>query len=218
MPTYLHNTATGLTAYGFGDTRLGVDVIDPIYGGFPEYTIKSNSSFFVEIGTLFIPALSASENGFYITYVQPGWSYRSRVSIRPTFVPFRKDFFSFNPPDPFVPPTLNDAYEKLNTLGDPGHTDIGLNVMRIKSAGFISYSKRTMYESPKDILVSANGQFTVQYYIFPWPLATSPDPANNFSGMQRGCIIKFFSEDQYSIITFDEVQDVRTKLNVLPEF
>jgi hypothetical protein len=216
MPTYLPNVVTRLFAYGYGDTRNGVIPYNPIYEGFPEYAIKVNSSFFVETGSLFIPAYSAPQNGFYITYVQPGWSYRSRVSIRPTFVPFRKDFFdyAFSGDNP----TIDDGYEKLNTAGEEDHTEIVLNVIKVRTGGFISYGGRTIYQDDKEILVSANGQYTVQWYAFPWPLATSPIPSRNVDGMQIGAIIKFFSEDQYSIICFDNVEDIRAKLNKLPEF
>lgn len=215
MPTYLHNAVTNMNAYGYGDTRNGVTPYNPIYEGFPEYTIKINSSFFVETGSLFIPILGAEKNGFFITYLQPGWSYKSRVSVRPTFVPFRKDFFDYvGMPEP---PTILDGYNKLNTVGETGHEEVTLNVIKIKSAGFISYSSRTIYQDTKDLLVSANGQFTVQYYAFPWPYASSPDQSKNFDGVQVGSIIKFFTEDQYSIICFDTVAYIRNHMNLLPE-
>ena len=214
MPTYLPNVVTGLNAYGYGDTRNGVVPYTPIYEGFPEYAVKINSSYVVETGQLYIPFTQTTENGFYITYLQPGWSYRSRNTLRPTFVPFRKDFFTIVG-GPSIP-TLEDGYDKLNSVGEPNHEEIALNVINIRSAGFISYSARTLYTSPKEFLLSANGQYTIQYYAFPWPEATSPKPQHNYDGMQVGTIIKFFTEDQYSIICFQTIAEIRAYLNILP--
>jgi len=214
MATYLPNVVTGLTAYGYGDTRNGLVAYTPIYDGFPEYAVKVNSSFFVETGSLFVPALFGEKFGYNITYLQPGWSYRSRNSIRPTFVPFRKDFFDFYGASPV--PTFEEGFDKLNFAGEPGEEQNILNVFKIKSAGFLSYSARTLYQSPKDLMVSANGQFTLQYIAYPWPEATSAWPINNFDGMQIGTMIKFFTEDQYSIITFEPIEEIRKLLNLVP--
>ena len=217
MPSYLPNVVRGLNAYGYGDTRNGLVAYTPIYEGFPEYSIKINSSFFVETGSFFVPFLGGDRPGFYITYLQPGWSYRSRNTLRPNFVPFRKDFFDYQGQPQFTAPTIVDGFNKLNSVGEDLNEVFTLNVMRIASAGFISYSARTLYTAPKELLVSAYGQFTLQYIAFPWPIATSPNPSRNFDGMQIGTMIKFFTEDQYSIIAFESIETISTKMNLIPD-
>jgi len=111
---------------------------------------------------------------------------------------------------------LYDEFNKLNSVGESGEEVFTLNVMQISQAGFLSYSARTLFTSPKDILVSAYGQFTLQYIAFPWPYATSPNQPRNFDGMQIGTMIKFFTEDQYSIISFDSIETITTKMNLVP--
>jgi len=213
MPTYFNNAVDFLYAYGYGDTRNGVTPYTPQYEGFQEYTVHKHQSFFIETGSLFIPFLSASVAGAYITYLNPGWSYRARNVFRPTWVPFRKDFITI---EGFNNPTLSDITDIFNNPGNSNHTQPDKVVFSVKAAGFISWGRRTYFNNDyKQMLIGANGKFTVQYVTFPYTNPNNPNPGKNYDGVQVGTIIKFFTEDEFSIIVFENTQDIRAGMNVL---
>lgn len=216
MPTTYFNKAVGnLIAYGYGDTKNGVSPYIPQYEGFQEYLVHKHQSFFIETGSLYIPAYSGDQNGFYITYCNPGWSYRARNVFRPTWVPFRKDFFSIvGQPDP---PTLQTALNHFKYPGEVGHTELDRVVFGVKAAGFISWGRRTYFNNDfREMLIGANGKFTVQYVTFPYTNPNNPNPGKNYDGVQVGKIIKFFTEDEFSIIVFEDTEDIRASMNTLP--
>ena len=216
MPTYLHNAVRELNAYGYGDTRNGVTPYATTYEGFPEYIVHKNQSFFIETGFLNVPALPpAPIQGAFITYCNPGWSYRARSVFRPTFVPFRKDFILTS--DGFENQTLEDFYNRFNNIGNLGRTELDRVVFNVKAAGFISWGRRTYFNNNfKEMLIGANGMFTVQYVAFPYTNVNNPRPVDNYDGIQVGSMIKFFTEDEFSIIVFDRPQDIGTSINTLP--
>jgi len=216
MPTYVPNSVEGLTAYGYGDTRNGVVPYTPtLTGAFPEYLIHKNETFFVETGSLYIPSAGLSENGAYITYCNPGWSYRARNVFRPAWVPFRKDFILTNNA-PGI--TINDWYNKLNQPGFNQNAVWERVCIKVKAAGFVSWGRRTYFNNDyRQILVGANGQYSVQYFTFPYTNPNNPNPGSNYDGVQVGTIIKFFTEDECSIICFDTPQAIALFQNTVPE-
>lgn len=215
MPTtYLNNAVDNLYAYGYGDTKNGVTAYYPQYEGFQEYTVHKHQSFFIETGSLFIPFLGGPIDGGYITYCNPGWSYRARNVFRPTWVPFRKDFFALAGQ---ITPTLDNIADRFNNPGEETHYELDRVVFGVKAAGFISWGRRTYFNNDyREMLIGANGKFTVQYITFPYTNPNNPNPGKNYDGVQVGKIIKFFTEDEFSIIVFEDTEDIRTKMNTLP--
>jgi len=215
MPTPLYNAVRNLTAYGYGDTRNGVTAYTPEYEGFQEYLVDRNQTFFLELGSLYIPALFAPLDGIYITYCNPGFSYKRRQVFRPSWVPKRKDFVAIV--NGSLTPTIDEVYNHFNQPGDPGDTNWERVVIKVNAAGFTSWGKTQYFNNDyKEILVSANGQFTVEYVTFPYTNANNPNPGKNYSGVQVGKLIKFFTEDEFSIIVFDDVEDIGTAINTVP--
>lgn len=215
MPTYIQNAVDNLTAYGYGDTRNGVTAYTPQFEGFQEYLLHKNETFFAEVGNLNIPSLFGPVDGVYITYCNPGLAYRRRLVYRPYWVPKRKDFVGIVG---ISTPDINDVYNHFNQPGDDGNTDWERVCIKVKAAGFVSWGRPSYFANNfREMIVGANGQFSVQYFAFPYTNVNNPNPGDNYSGVQVGTIIKFFTEDEFSIVCFDTVQSIRTQMNTVPE-
>lgn len=214
MPTYLQNAVAQMNALGYGDTRSGVTAYTPQYQGFPEYILHKNETFYAEVGQLYVPSLSGDVDGAYITYCNPGWAYKRRQVFRPTWVPKRKDFVTLAP---FQTPDINDIYNHFNQPGDSGRTAWERVCFKVNAAGFTSWGKPTYFNNNlRQFVVGANGQFTLEYVTFPYTNPNNPKPLENYSGVQVGTLIKFFTEDEFSIIVFESPQDIRTYINTVP--
>lgn len=212
---YINNAVSNLKSYGYGDTESGVTPFNPNLTSYPDYFVNKYETFFVELGELFVPALNANRTGYYITYPTPGLAYKKRLVWRPTWVPKRKDFFII---DGSPIPTQNGTllYDTFNAPGEPGEEVADKVLFQVQAAGFMSRGKVQLFNNNyRDIFVSALGQYTVQYFTFPYTNVNNPRPGLNYDGVQVGTIIKFFSEDEFSIICFQQVQDIRTAQNIV---
>ena len=201
--------------YGIGDTRNGIKVLTLQETGFTETPIPLNSQFIVEPGQLVNPygVVPITINGYIVTFITPGWNYRSRVSVRPTFVPKTQIFVDYTGLS-----TLMDAYEFFNTVYDEGtSTNVIVNgVMKVTAYGESSWGKVTNYGAPKDYLVSCSGGFIAKREEFTAP-AWTPNPGSVINGIQVGSKIQFFTEDQFSLILFDDISTIRYNLNSTPD-
>lgn len=200
--------------YGVGDTRNGVKAIALYESGWTEAPIPLNSQFIVEQSSLYVPQLSGNKTGFKVTFLTPGWNYRSRVSVRPNFVPKTQIFVDKTGVD-----TMTQAYEFFNTVEDEDtSTNVIVNgVMRVTAYGESSWGNVTNYGAPKEYLVSCSGGFFTKREEFIAP-AWTPNPGGIINGYQQGSKLQFFTEDQFSLILFDYISTIRTNLNTIPSF
>jgi len=216
MPTYLHNAVAGMNAYGYGDTRNGIVAHNfASTGQWPEYYVHKNETFYIETGSLFVPSLGFDLNGLVITYCNPGFAYRRRQVFRPSWVPKRQVFVDLQGLP--TPPTITDAYDHFNNPGTPGETQLDRVVVSVNVAGTMSWGRPSYFNNNyKTMIVGANGQFDMQPFQFPYTNSNNPYPSLNSGGIQKGYLIKFFTEDEFSLIVFEQVQDIYAEMNLLP--
>lgn len=211
---YLANTVGGMSAYGYGDSIGGIVPYYIEYAGYQEYLVNIYETFYIEPASLNLLYIPFTEAGYNITYCNPALSFNKRLIRRPTFTPKRVDFFNFAP---YTPNTIDRCEDKFNYPGETGHTTLTRVVIRVQAAGFVSRDVKNMFGNDyREILVSAKGKYTVEQYEFQYTNPNNPNPSNNFNGIQVGSRIKFFTEDEYSIVCFNTVEDIRIQINTLP--
>ena len=200
--------------YGTGDTRSGVKAITLYESTWTEAPIPLNNQFIVEASSLYVPQLGFNKSGYKVTFLSPGWNYKTRVSIRPTFVPRTQIFVHKTG---LV--TMDDAYEFFNTVEDEDTSSnvIVNGVMMVTAYGESSYGIVTNYGAPKTYLVSCAGGFFTKKEEFIAP-AWTPFPGSVENGYQQGSRLQFFTEDQFSLILFTTISTIRTNLNTIPSF
>jgi len=200
--------------FAIGDSRNGLKQLTSPAGvsPFTEMALPLNQPFIVEEHTMFLPLLGFNKSGFKITFLTPGWNYKSRVSVRPTFVPRTQIFI-----DPFGVNTIEEAYEYFNTfLDEDTSTNVEVRGVQLVSAyGEYSYGKLTAYDSVKKYLISTSGIQFARYFEFPSPSWT-PDPESVTNGYQLGSLVQFFTEDQFSLALFNVIAEFRTNSNTMP--
>ena len=114
-------------------------------------------------------------------------------------------------------PTIWDAYDHFNNIGTPGETQLDRVVISADVAGTMSWNRRSLFNNDyQTMIIGANGQFDAQPIQFPYTNPNNPRPELNTDGVQRGTAIKFFTEDEFTLIVFSTVQDIYDDMNNLP--
>lgn len=204
MPlTYIQNAVRPFL-YGTGDSVNGIQGFVPDYG-IPEVPISLNNTFLVELGDVYVPQLPPD-----IRQLTDCW----KITFLPPGSPTEKKQFVVS--DGFGNNTISQAYSFFNTIIESGSV-ITDGAFQLTVAGQNSAGSKQFFASPKQMLLSLRGEFTVEAIEFPWNKPGNPNPNQNFNGVQRGSKVTFFTQDNYFIYTFNLPQDIRTKLNTLPQ-
>jgi hypothetical protein len=199
MPTYLPNAVNPfLYAEGTANAPL-VPKLGPY--GIPEVPITLNQTFFIDVETIYIPFLGFDKEGWRVTFCNPGAPTQRKKVMFVDGAGQSTD--------------IDAAYDFFNVV-DESQPVVTNGVFRVMSAGTLSGIQRNFFATNKTLLVSMRGVFTVAPVQFPWTKPNNPSPQNNVNGVQNGSLLTFHTQDNFSIYCFDQPQDIRTKLNLLP--
>jgi hypothetical protein len=205
MPTVYINNCVSPFIYAEGTTTAPlVGYVPPT--GIPEVPISLNQTFVIDFGSVFVPQIGQNgmniNNAWRVTFLNPGSGNSKKVMIVS---------------NGFGNDTINEGYEFFNTIKE-GPTDVITDgVFIITTGGTISSGRKKLLNSPKPMLLSTRGVFTVNRARFPYSGPNNPRPDSNYNGIQDGSLITFHTNDWYGIYTFDQPQDIRAQLNILPE-